>query len=162
MDAIQTAFSKNARWRNVLFIVSFSLGVLLVITWAFLGTRYLYSAPLITAMMLTAIALRPPKYYYPFCVGALLSYGLFQSLMAYLTVGLGTPVFICLAIGIVGYGLLVLGVSQAVLGSLSIIGIKEKILNIILAVGFIFFVVQLVVVEIHGIKTEEPPKYKTY
>jgi len=112
--------------------------------------------------MLAGTALKPSNYYYPFCVGALLSYGLFQSLIEYLVFGPVISVFINLIIGIFGYALIVLGVYQAVFGSLSLSRASEKILNTIIAIGFILFVIQVVFIEIHGIKNDEPAKHETY
>jgi len=98
----------------------------------------------------------------PFCIGTLLSLGLFQATMGFLIVGPVFSVFVDLFIGISGYILMLTSVSQAILGEWKISRPGQITLNIILAIGFLLIVFTIIKVEMHGIKSEETPKHETY
>ena len=162
MATIQEIFAKNGKVRNIVFTIAFSLFILIVSTAILMGHRFLYTAPLLLLIMLAGLSLRPPKYYLSFCVGTLLSFGLFQATMGFLTVGPVFPAFVDLFIGILGYMLLLTSIWQAIFGSWEMSRIVQIGLNIILALGLLLIVFTIVTIEIHGIKIQEPPHHETY
>jgi len=162
MATIQELFSKNGKIRNIVFIIAFSFFILIVSTYILMGHRFLYTAPLLVLIMLSGLSLKPPKYYLSFCIGSLLSFGLFQATMGFLIFGPVFPAFFDLVIGIIGYILLLTSIWQAIFGLWKMSRAGEIILNIILALGFLLIVFAIVKIEMHGIKVEETPQHETY
>lgn len=162
MTTIQELFAKNGKIRNFIFTIAFSLFILIVSTYILMGHRFLYTAPLLVLIMLAGLSLKPPRYYLSFCIGTLLSFGLFQATIGFLVVGPVFSVFFDLFIGIIGYILLLTSIWQAVFGSWKMSRTQQIILNIILALGFLLIVFAIVKIEIHGIKVEETPQHETY
>lgn len=162
MTTLQELFAKNGRIRNIIFIVAFSLMVLLVSTYLLMGHKFLYTAPLLLAIMLSGLALNPPKYYFSFCIGTLLSFGLFQATMGFLIVGAISPVFLYLFIGLIGFTLIITSVWQAIMGPWILPRFAQTTLNIVLGIGLLLIIFAIVKIEIHGIKVEETPRHETY
>lgn len=162
MTALQKFFAKNGRTRNIIFIVAASILIWMTSTAILQGHKFIYTAPLLLVIMLAALPLKPPSYFYSFCVGMLLSFGLYLATIVYLMVGVSVPFYVELFVGLAGFALLIMSVWQAILGEWVLTGPVKIIFNLVTLLGFLLIVYAVVKVEIHGIKVPEEQRHETY
>lgn len=160
--AIKELFAHNGYVRNVIFIISSSLGILLLATYLLMGHSFLYTAPIFIMATLIGLLYKPSKIFLPFCVGGMLQFGLFSGVMGLLIVGPVLPVFINLFIGTIGYLLLVTSIWQAVIGEWKLPRPIEKFIHVVAILGLIFSIIITGLIEKHGVRAEPSPHYKTY
>ena len=162
MPLIKDLFAKNGNVRNVIFVISFTLWIVLVVTYLLMGHKFLYTAPALILLTLSGLYFKPPSYYLPLCVGAFLQFGLFSALMIFLIIGPIMPVFIDFIIGCIGFVLIIISVWQAVFGEWNLPQWTKRLIQVVTVVGLILSIIVVAIAEYHGIKPVETPHYKTY
>lgn len=151
MTRIQNLFAKNSKPLNIIFCILFSVLVVFFVAYAFIGHRFIYTAPAMIIATLIGLSFKTPRYYLPFCVGAFLQFGLFSASMQYLMTGTTLPVLIQLGIGSLGFILIVTSVCRAVLGEWNAPSWINRLIKITSVAGLLFFILVTSIIVYHSI-----------